>query len=222
MSKNRTVIIVGTSVCLLSLFIFLLSGCVAKRIKNVDSQGKNIICFGDSITLGVGSEPKNNYPVFMSKMMLDAHVINAGIEGDTTQEALKRLQNDALNRDPLLVIIELGGNDFLHKIPFDETIKNVEEIIKSIQAKGAMVAIADINVGLIMGEYGAEYRRLSDKYNAIFIPNLFRGILTDLQLKSDFLHPNSRGYQIIAHRVYRAILPYLNQNRIIKGLRGRS
>jgi len=82
-----------------------------------------------------------------------------------------------------------------------------------------MVAIVDINVGLVMKEYGLEYRRLSDKYNTIFIANLFHGILTDLKLKSDFLHPNARGYQIIAHRVYRAILPYLNQNRIIKGLK---
>ncbi len=218
MQKNK-IVIIGVSACLLFVFMFLLNGCVAKKVKNIDSLGKNIICFGDSITFGAGSESNKNYPVFMSNMILGIRVVNSGIDGDTTREALKRLETDVLSKNPLLVIIELGGNDFLHKIPLDETVKNVEEMVKSIQAKGAIVALVDISIGLIMSEYGIEYRRLSDKYSTIFIANLFHGILTDLELKSDFLHPNSRGYQIIAHRVYRAILPYLNQNRIIKGLK---
>jgi acyl-CoA thioesterase-1 len=188
--------------------LIILCGCVKSEIRNRDAQGANIICFGDSITFGYGANPEEDYPTALAKLV-SLPVINAGVDGDTTFEALKRLESDVLDKDPKLVIVEFCGNDFLKKIPKEDTIKNLVVIIERIQAKGAMVALADISAGAFFREYRAAFKKLAAEKKAIFIPALLNKIITNPAMKSDFFHPNARGYQIIARRIYQAITPYL-------------
>jgi len=190
-------------------------GCAKREIKNIDSKGKNIVCFGDSMTFGYGAEPGADYPSALTKMT-SIPVINAGIDGDTSTEALKRLESDVLERDPLLVIIEFGGNDFLRKIPQEVTLNNVKEMIEKIQAKGAMAAIVDISAGMFLAEYRAAFSKLAREKGTIFISSILSGIITNPSMKSDFIHPNADGYNVIAQRIYRVITPYLNQNTLLK------
>jgi len=193
--------------------IALLCGCAKREIKNVESKGRNIICLGDSVTFGYGVEPGEDYPSELTKMTKFS-IINSGIDGDTTIEALKRLDSDVLERDPLLVIVEFGGNDFLRKIPKEVTISNIKYMVESIQERGAMVAIVDISAGFFLKEYRQALAALAQEKKAIFISSILSGVITNPSLKSDFIHPNREGYKVIAQRVYRAILPYLNQNII--------
>jgi acyl-CoA thioesterase I len=204
---------------ILSCLALFCSGCAKNIVTNIESRGANIVCFGDSITVGFGAPEEKDYPTALANM-ISMPVINAGLNGDISSEALKRLDTDVLEKEPLLVILEFGGNDFLMQIPLQETVSNMEEMIKRIHASGAMVAIADISTSIVMGQYGREYKALSRKYQTVFIPKVLEGIVTDPELKSDFIHPNAQGYKIIAHRVYRAIIPYLNQNTILRRLRG--
>ena len=192
------------------LFITLSAGCARKEIKNIDSKGRNVICFGDSITFGYGAEPGEDYPAELAKMTRFP-VINAGIDGDTTIEALKRVDSDVLGREPLLVIIEFGGNDFLRKIPREVSLSNIRYMVDSVQAKGAMVAIVDISAGFFLKEYRQELSSLAQEKGALFIPAILSGVITNPNLKSDFIHPNREGYKVIAQRIYRAIFPVLNQ-----------
>ena len=208
--KNKSLILLFCcSVILLSV------GCVQKAVKNIDSPGKNIICFGDSLTFGYGVNPGEDYPTALAKMT-SIPVINAGIDSDTTAEALKRLKTDCLDRDPLLAIINFGGNDFLRKIPIETTVENIRIMTGQIQEKGAMAAIVDISAGLFLKEYHQAFKKLAGETGAIFVPSILSGIITNPKLKSDFIHPNTDGYKIIAHRVYRAIFAYLNQNSITR------
>ena len=201
------------AVCCL-LFVTL-AGCAKKEIKNIGSRGKNIVCFGDSITFGYGAEPGGDYPSALTKMT-SIPVINAGIDGDTSTEAIKRIKSDVLDREPLLVIVEFGGNDFLRKIPQEVTLNNMKEIIDKVQAQGAMVAVADISTGMILKEYHSAFYNLTREKGAIFIPPILSGIITNPRLKSDFIHPNTDGYNVIAQRIYRVITPYLNQNSLLR------
>jgi len=195
------------------LFTFL--GCAKREIRNIGSQGKNIICFGDSMTFGVGANPGEDYPLVLSRMT-NMPVINAGVDGDISTEALRRIESDVLAREPLLVVIEFGGNDFLRRIPLEVTTNNIKAMVEKIQAKGAMVAIVDISVGLIMGEYHEPLYNLAKEKDTIFIPKIFSGIFTNPRLQSDFVHPNADGYKIIAQRVYRVITPHLNKNSLAR------
>lgn len=210
MGKNN-IFVIG----LLCSCVIALSGCAKREIKNINSRGKNIVCFGDSITFGYGANPGEDYPSVLAGIT-KIPIINAGIDGDTTVEAVKRLKSDALERSPLLVIVEFGGNDFLRKIPKEVTINNIKEMVEKVQAGGAMVAIVDISAGLFLKEYRRAFAEIAKEKSAIFIPNILSGIITNPSLKSDFLHPNGSGYKMIAQRIYRTILPYLNQNTLAK------
>lgn len=139
-----------------------------------------------------------------------------GVDGDITVEAIKRLRSDVLTRDPLLVIIEFGGNDFLREIPKEVTINNIKEMVERIQAKGAMVAVADMSVSMFLKEYRMEFYNICRQKGAIFIPGILSGILTNPSNKSDFIHPNANGYKLIAERIYRAIKPCLQQNTLLR------
>ena len=199
------------------LLFATLAGCAKKEIKNIDSRGKNIVCFGDSVTFGYGAEPGGDYPSALTKM-ISIPVINAGIDGDISTEALKRIKSDVLDRDPLLVIVEFAGNDFLRKIPQEVTLNNVREIIDKIQAQGAMVAVVDISTEMILKQYRSAFYNLAREKGTIFIPRILSGIITNPRLKSDFIHPNADGYNVIAQRIYRTITPYLNKNLLTKKL----
>jgi len=210
MPKNKLLLIALLGYCLIAL-----GGCAKREIKNLDSKGVNIICFGDSITFGYGVEPGEDYPSALAKLM-SIPVINMGIDGDTSSEAVKRIETDVLDRNPLLVLIEFGGNDFLRRIPKETTLSNVAEMIERIQARGAMVAIVDISAGMFLVEYRKAFSKLAREKEAIFIPSILSGIITNPSFKSDFIHPNANGYKIVAQRIYRSILPYLNQNTLLK------
>lgn len=203
MKKSKIVIFV-----LSGFFILSLSGCIKREITNINSKGKNIICFGDSLTYGYGAEGGGDYPAALSKM-IGAPVLNKGISAETSQDALKRLKEDVLDNDPYLVIVEFGGNDFIKKLPVKETVKNTEEMIKQIQNAGAMVALVDVSSGLLMGEYSLRLKFLSIKYKTIFVNQVLKGIFNKPHLKSDFIHPNEAGYKLIAEKIYKQIKPYL-------------
>jgi lysophospholipase L1-like esterase len=194
---------------LIFIIFFILISC-SPPIKNLDSKGKTIVCFGNSLTQGVGAEgEEETYPEVLGKLT-GKEVINAGLSGDTTGTALIRLDVEVLNKNPFLVILELGGNDFLRHIPKEVTLKNLERIIMTIQDKGIQVALCDVSSGFILSGYRRDFKRLCQKTGAIFIPRLLEGILDNPSLKYDYIHPNGKGYRIIAQRIYQAISRYVS------------
>lgn len=197
-------------VLLLILLMTVATVACGTKVANIDSTGKNIICFGDSLTEGYGAKPGEDYPSTLSKL-LNQPVINAGVSGNTTRQALERLQADVLNKDPRIVIVQFGGNDFFRKIPRNETRDNLDQLVLKIQEKGAMVAIAGVRIGLIVDEYDEVYKQVAKDRKCIYIPNIMKDIFTDPQKKSDELHPNAAGYIIIAQRVYERIKPYVER-----------
>ena len=216
MKRHRHVFFIIAGACALAAAFFFAAGCMRGGVVNVDSRGHTIICFGDSVTFGCGAGgPGKDYPAVLAKLTSQP-VINSGINDETSDEAVKRLQNDVLDKDPLIVIVEFGGNDFLKVEPVSRTMANIEEMIKRIQQHGSMVALADISSEFVMNEYTPGFRQLSQKYGTILIPGLLSDIMTEPSLKSDFIHPNEKGYRIVAQRVYRAIIPYLNQNTMLR------
>jgi len=198
-----------SAILVFSLIIFLVSIWVCQpRIANIGSKGENIICFGDSISQGTGATPGNDYPSLLSQR-LDIPVINAGVNGDTTRDALARVDEDVLQRNPRLVIIEFSGNDFLRNIPREETLHNLDELTRMIQREGAMVVLAEVAAGRFGDAYLEGFKRIANKRRALLMPNIMRGIFFNPSLKSDEIHPNDAGYRLMADRIYKAIEPLL-------------
>lgn len=182
-----------------------------REVAYIDSRGTNIICFGDSITAGDNVKSDERYPSVLSTL-LKRSVINAGVGGDTTQSALMRLERDVLTKDPLLVIVILGGNDFLHKRPLNETMENLRTIIRKIHENGAMVALGQLGP-LTMFTYRDDYQRLAEQEKAVLIKGVLKGIFGNPKLMHDTIHPNAEGHAQLAQKVYEAVNPLLERNQ---------
>ena len=188
----------------------LLIGCSkTPNIKNLDSRGTNIICLGDSLTEGVGTEPGRDYPSVLSEY-LGRKVINAGVSGDTTRDVLKRIKNDVLEQNPKMVIVLLGGNDFLQKLPEEETFRNLEKIVDLIQSANSAVTLIEVKTGLLNDPYLNGFKNLARKKRTLLIPNILKGIIGNPDLMSDSIHPNARGYAVMAKKIYKRIKPCLH------------
>jgi len=172
----------------------------APKVTNLDSRGSNVIAFGDSLTAGYGAAAGEDYPSRLSSI-LGITILNAGTNGDTTETAIARIDSDVVARDPRIVILGLGGNDFLGSVPIATTEANLRSIIHKIQSAGAMVVLLGYRFPSLNANYEKMYERVAKDEGCLLIPNLLHGIETDASLKSDEIHPNARGYQLIAERV---------------------
>lgn len=170
------------------------------EVKNLGSTGSSIIAFGDSITAGIGAGAGDDYPTKLGNL-LEINVVNAGVSGDTTASALARIQPVVLSRDPRIVIVGLGGNDFLRRISMAETEANLREIIRKIQDRGAMVVLLGFTFPSLSENYKEMYARVASEEGALLIPEILEDILSDPSLRSDPIHPNARGYEEVADRV---------------------
>ena len=178
---------------------------VPSKVKEGSIPYTTIICFGDSLTAGTGADPGLDYPAQLSKMIAKP-VTNAGVPGDTTARALKRLQRDVLSHAPDVVMITLGGNDLKNGVAKDIAFGNLKRIVESIQGQGARVIIGGLKFPMRDRGFAGGYRDLADQTGAVLIPDIFKGIMGNRKLMSDPIHPNSDGYKIIAEKFFDAML----------------
>jgi acyl-CoA thioesterase-1 len=179
------------------------------RVKNLDARGSAIVAFGDSLTEGFGAGPGEDYPSRLSRM-IGTPVTNAGVSGDTTESALARV-DDVLAAHPRIVIVGLGGNDFLRRTPIGVTAANLRTIVKRIHANGAMVVLLGFRFPSIGGDYDALYENIAEDEGCLLIADMLDGILRNPKLKSDEIHPNAAGYELMAERIAPSLAKLLDR-----------
>lgn len=178
------------------------------KIRNARPASSVIVCFGDSLTHGTGAGEGMSYPEQLSRK-IGRPVINAGVPGDTTESALKRLETDVLELKPGMVLITLGGNDLKNGVDRDMAFANFRKIVTRIQAAGALVVIGGVNVPLMGRGFGDVYEQLARDTGSVLIPNVLKGLMGNSGLMSDPIHPNTEGYTRMADIFHEAIRPYL-------------
>jgi acyl-CoA thioesterase-1 len=164
------------------------------------TSGERIIAFGDSLVAGRGATPGKDFVSQLARR-LGTPIENAGRSGDTTASALARLDQDVLSRKPRVVIVLLGGNDFLRRVPTADTFRNLSAIVQRIRNRGAAVVLVGVSVGLLSDSYGDEYEQLARRASAGLVPDVLDGILGRGDRMSDAIHPNDEGYRMIAERI---------------------
>ena len=168
------------------------------------TSGRTIVAFGDSLVEGRGATPGRDFVSVLARR-LGTRIVNAGRSGDTTASALTRLDSDVLARDPKVVIVLLGGNDFLRRMPTEQTFANLEKIVDRIRRRGAAVILVGVSVGLLSDPYASEYTAVARRNAAGLVPDILDGIIGNNDLMSDSIHPNDRGYAIMAERLEAAV-----------------
>ena len=197
--KITTGIVIGLLV-VVSLYYFFKE----EPIANYPSNGTDIVAFGDSLVEGVGSTQGNDFVSLLSKK-IGQPIINLGHSGDTTADGVVRI--DELNKyKPKIVILLLGGNDYLKRIPATETFKNLEIIIKNIEARGAIVILVGVRGGILNDHFDSEFKNLRDKYHTAFVSDILSGLIGNTKYMSDGIHPNDVGYGMISERIYSVLV----------------
>ncbi|MBI4842023.1 MAG: arylesterase [candidate division NC10 bacterium] len=190
------------------------------RVVNLEAPGEVVVFFGDSITQGHGVRAEESFPSLVARD-LGIPMVNAGVAGDTTAAGLARIERDVLPLHPRLTLVEFGGNDFLRRVPLEETLKNLDTIVKTLIAQGMMVVILEVNVGLMGDPYLKGYGAVAERYGAVLVEDILSGILSKPDLKVDAIHPNAQGHRLIAERVGRVLRPLLREADRRRGPMGR-
>jgi len=197
-----------------AVFLLLLFAADALRA----AERPVLVCFGDSITAGYGLKTGQAYSDFL-QTKLDEHgyrykVNNQGTSGATTKDAVADLRTILLLH-PQIVIVEFGGNDGLRGLPPEETRRNLDTVLTTLENAHVKVLLAGIT---LPPNYGKDYiqsfeqtfRGLAAQHHAAFVPMLYKDLVhVPDTIQADGIHPTAKGSQIIADTLYPVLKPLL-------------
>lgn len=160
-----------------------------------------ILAFGDSLTYGTGVQSEQSYPSILSN--LTGHtVINAGIPGEVTASGLVRLPDVLDEVQPELLIICHGANDILRRISLKQAEANLRAMINMARQRGiAVIILAVPEFGVLLSPADF-YEAIAGEVNIPVEADVLSDVLADHSLKSDQIHPNGKGYHLMAEALY--------------------
>ena len=190
--------IMGIALILLAISSFTKKETSTMRLNKTDK----ILAFGDSLTYGFGASPKESYPELLSRYT-GLRVINGGVNGETSEEGLRRLP--PLLNDPSVkvMILFFGGNDILQKRSMSALKNNLKRMIKMAKEKEIAVLLISVPNITLFGLSPLDlYEELAEEEHIPLLSGMLSEILSDPSLKSDQIHPNAAGYEKMAQKVH--------------------
>ncbi|HEX7082409.1 MAG TPA: GDSL-type esterase/lipase family protein [Gammaproteobacteria bacterium] len=191
---------------LAAALLVLLAACGEPPRYDPLPAGAVVLAFGDSVTYGTGAGRGESYPSVLADLT-GWQIVNAGIPGDTAQEAAERISGALREARPAVAIIELGGNDFLQRRPASGVKEDLRAIVTAVRDTGAipvLISVPELSLfGAVTGRLGDSpiYAALADEENVLLVDEVFADVLSDAALRSDRIHPNAAGYRIMAERI---------------------
>ena len=192
----------------------------AAAVVQRNDAGPLLVCFGDSLTAGLGTGPGQSYPDYLQSDLDELHykyrVVNKGVSGDTTKDGVERLP-EVLALHPAVVVVEFGGNDGLRGLPNEETRANLDTIIATLEKSGAKVALAGITLPPDYGpdyiqQFDETYTVLAKKYRVPMLPFLLKDVYgVPGMMQRDETHATAKGNQVVARNVIPIVLPLLKK-----------
>jgi len=187
--------------------LLLACGCS----KSSQSKGKilakdaTLLCLGDSLTFGYGAGAGNSYPQRLEQ--LTGHVTqNAGVNGNTAEDALVRLPGLLQNNTPGLVLVSVGGNDFLRNVPLERTRAALKAILQMAASSAQLVLIAQpAPVAQAAATASLKdhlvYAELAAQTGVPLFADGWSSVLSRAEWRSDPIHANAQGYSVFADRL---------------------
>ncbi len=179
-----------------------------------------IVCFGDSLTAGYGTDPGQSYPDNLQRDLdhlgYRYRVVNAGVSGNTTKDGVDRLK-DVLRLKPAVVIVAFGGNDGLRGLPIETTRDNLDRIVSTLKQAGAKVVLGGIT---LPPNYGPDYIRQFDetyqfvakKYRVRLMPFILKDVYNvPGSMQRDGIHATAQGNKQVALNLLPLVKPLLKK-----------
>lgn len=195
---------------LLLLVLACLTGCgKAPRLAALPA-GSVVLAFGDSVTHGTGAAPGEDYPARLA-VLTGWDVRNHGVPGDTAQAARARIAAALEETQPALVLLEIGGNDFLRQRKESQVREDIRAILATVRAQRIPVVLIAVPgfspLGAAVGRFSDSpiYETLATEEKLPLVANVFADVLSDPALKADAIHPNAHGYRRLAEGIAAAL-----------------
>jgi lysophospholipase L1-like esterase len=163
-----------------------------------------VLAFGDSLTFGSGAGENESYPVQLEKL-IGRRVIRAGVPGEVTAQALVRLPHALDEHAPRLLLLAIGGNDFLHRLGNAQAEENVRAMVKLARGRGVDVFLIGTPEPGFTVTPPAFYASIAEEFRVPYEDAVIGEVLRNASLKSDPIHPNALGYRLIAERLAAAL-----------------
>lgn len=176
-----------------------------------------LVAFGDSITEGYGVDRTQSYPAQLERALAAKgfrwRVVNAGVSGDTSGNALDRVAS-VIAAKPGLVLVEFGGNDGLRGLPVEVTRRNLDELITRLKQNGSRVALVGMTLPKNYGpayvaRFEEVYAGLAAKHRVTLIPVKGAAVAGGgpALMQPDGIHPTAAGYT----RLVSFLLPFVEK-----------
>jgi lysophospholipase L1-like esterase len=196
------------------------------RKKLLSGEPTKVVCFGDSVT-GVyyhtGSRRAYTDMLGIALRRVsgseNVEMINAGISGHTTVNALSRIDRDVLAHKPDLVTVMFGLND-MTRVSLNDYRANLKTIVEKCRGVGAEVVLATPNNFINSSgrptdkliEYCDVVRAVGQELNVPVCDSYQRLDAVRMSdefgwrlLMSDAIHPNMDGHKRVAEQLAQSI-----------------
>jgi len=197
------------------LRVLLAAVCAAGVPAAAREHAPRIVVLGDSLTSGRGIGKAHAYPAVLQQHLrdngYDYEVVNAGVSGDTTAGALRRVGEALDEEDVQILIVALGANDGLRGIRVEQLTSNLSRIIEEAQRRRIAVVLVGMDALPIRGwaysvAFHRAYEELAARYRVPLVPFLLLNVMSNPDLmQRDRVHPNEAGARAIADHIW----PYL-------------
>jgi len=188
----------------LAASVGMLGACGRKAVRGRSvPAGAKVLALGDSLTHGTGAAPEAAYPAVLAGLT-GWDVVNAGVPGDTTAQALQRLPALLAEHRPDLVLLGIGGNDFLRHEPDAAARAAIVRICEQARSAGAQVMLIAVPRPTLAARFTGsldDHPMYEAIANDLKLPLHRRGwadVLQDAALRSDAIHANAAGYRRFA------------------------
>lgn len=179
-----------------------------------------ILVLGDSLSSGHGIGEQQGWVNLLRKKLDESGyphtVVNASVSGDTTRDALSRLDGTVERHQPDIAIVELGGNDGLRAFSIDTIENSLSRILETLRENGAKIVLAGMrmppNYGPVYTQaFEALYPALAREFDAALVPFFMEDVATDPSLmQDDEVHPNAAAQPLLLDKVWPVLKPLLD------------
>lgn len=182
------------------LFVAALAACGKSPTLSPLAADAVVLAFGDSLTYGTGARAAESYPAQLESLIA-RRVVRAGVPGEVTPAALQRLPAAIKQHAPKLLLLCIGGNDFLRNMSQASAARNVREMVRIARELGIDVVLIGTPEKGIMLSPPEFYAEIAETYAIPYEGKIIGQVLRNSSLKSDAIHPNAQGYRLIAERI---------------------
>ena len=185
---------------LLAACMLLASGCGQKLKLPPLAPDAVLLAFGDSLTYGTGANEDESYPAQLARLT-GRRVVREGVPGEVSAAGLARLAAMLDEHRPRLLLLCHGGNDFLRRMPKEQAAENVRAMIRLAKSRGVEVVLIGTPEPGFTVVPPAFYGEIAKEFRIPYESDVLGKILRDGALKADQVHPNAKGYLLMAERV---------------------